>query len=725
MKVDDGPATATEPAPTRVEAVVRRRTFVRVARPLFGTIVAAGLGLWLAAIPSRYRRLLETAESINAAYVQQHDGASLLVLGPRAYAFVVLGLEVLFVVAFMTVSTLIVWRQTHRGTALLFATGLLMYSLWVTPTSDALHLSAPWWLPQSFLQFVGLYLAIVFFLSFPDGRLVPRWAPIQAVVWAVYVAAFTFVPHAHLSLIDPFLASFPAFLLLMLGGWAVGLVAQIQRYRTHADPEQRRQTKIVVVAVFAACVGYSAVYLPGLVFTTGTSAMLYDLYAVPMFWILAAPLPIAFVAAMLRHRLFGASTVLARTIVVAVLAAFITSAYIAIVVGIGSLIGGSGRSNLALSLAATALVAVAFQPVRARAHGFANRLVFGRRASPYEVLAEFAERVGETVATEDLVTETARILAEGTGASEASVWLRSGSELHAHAVWPGSLTREAEPIPVVDGVATAPAGVTLFLPVHDRGDLLGALSLTKPRDERLSQTEESLARTLASEAGLVLRNVRLTDELLHRMEELQASRQRLVTAQDAERRRLERNLHDGAQQQLVALAVKAGLARSMLSKDPAEAERLLGEISQDAREANQTLRDLARGIFPAVLVDEGLAAAIRAQAAKSPVPVDLRADGIGRYPLELEAAVYFCVLEALQNVAKYATASSARVDLEADERVLRFAVIDDGAGFDAAKVELGMGLQNMQDRLAARGGELSITSRPGAGTQIRGSLPIS
>jgi signal transduction histidine kinase len=676
------------------------------------------------AIPSRYRQLLDTAESIEATYARQHGGASLLVVGPKAYALVALGLEVLFVLAFLTISTLIVWRQTHRGTALLFATGLLMYSLWVTPTSDALHLSAPWWLAQSFLQFAGLYLAIVFFLTFPDGRVVPRWAPIQALVWAVYAAAFTLVPDAHLSLIDPFTASFEAFLLLMLGGWAVGIAAQILRYRTRADPEQRRQTKVVVIAVAAACVGYSAVYLPGLVLTSGTGAMLYDLYAVPTFWILAAPLPIAFVVAMLRHRLFGASTVLARTIVVAVLAAFITGAYIAIVVGIGSLIGGTGRSNLALSLAATAIVAVAFQPVRARAHRFANRLVYGDRASPYEVLAEFAEHVGDTVATEDLVTETARILAEGTGASEAAVWLRSGDELHAHATWPASEDRELASIPVVEGAAAAPEGVSLFLSVHDRGELLGALSLTKPPDERLTQTEESLARALASEAGLVLRNVRLTDELVHRMGELQASRERLVTAQDVERRRLERNLHDGAQQQLVALAVKAGLARSMLAKDPAEAERLLGEIADEAREANQTLRDLARGIFPAVLVDEGLAAAVRAQAAKSPVPVELDADGIGRYPLELEAAVYFCVLEALQNVAKYAGARSARVDLETDEHALRFAVIDDGAGFDTTTVELGMGLQNMQDRLAARGGELRITSRPGAGTEIRGSLPL-
>jgi signal transduction histidine kinase len=705
---------------------VDRPAFLRVARPFFGAVVAGGLALFVAAIPSRYRELMDTAEQVARAQGRlDPGGVSLPFFGPTTYAIVVLGLEVLFVLAFVTVSTLIVWRQTHRGTALLFATGLLMYALWVTPTSDALHLSAPWWLPQSFLQFVGLYLAVVFFLVFPNGVLVPSWVWVQAVVWAVYASVFTFVPHARLSLIDPFVAAVPAFLLLMLGGWGVGLVAQILRYRSHADAEQRRQTKIVVIAVFAACVGYSAVYLPGLVLTSGTAGMVYDLYAVPLFWVLAAPLPIAFTAAMLRHRLFGASTVLAQTIVVGVLAAFITGAYVAIVVGIGSRFGG--RSDLLLSLAATALVAVAFQPVRARAHRFANRLVFGRRASPYEVLAEFAEHVGETVATEDLVPATARILAEGTGAREATVWLRSGDELHPHATWPvgqESHDGEAARIPVIGGAVAAPADVSLFLPVFDRGELLGALSLTKPRDERLTQTEESLARTLASEAGLVLRNVRLTEELLHRMDELTASRQRLVTAQDVERRRLERNLHDGAQQQLVALAVKAGLARSMLGRDPDAAERLLGELQEDAREANQTLRDLARGIFPAILVDEGLPAAIRAQAAKSAVPVELHADGIDRYPLDVEAAAYFCVLEALQNVTKYARATTVRVELEASQGVLRLLVVDDGVGFDASTVAMGMGLQNMQDRLAALGGQLEVRSRLGDGTTVAGSLPL-
>jgi hypothetical protein len=232
--------------PIGARNVVERPSFVRVARPLFGTLVATALALWAFAIPSRYRELLSTAETIGAAHERlDPGGASLPFFGPHAYAAVVLVLELLFVLAFLTVSTLIVWRQTHRGTALLFATALLMYALWVTPTADALHLSGHWWVLQSLLQYAGLYLAVVFFLVFSDGRFVPRWAPAQAIVWAVYGIVFAFLPHARLGLVDPFVASVPAFLWLMLGAGAWGSSRRscgIEGMRTSSSDGRRRSS---------------------------------------------------------------------------------------------------------------------------------------------------------------------------------------------------------------------------------------------------------------------------------------------------------------------------------------------------------------------------------------------------------------------------------------------------------------------------------------------------
>jgi signal transduction histidine kinase len=196
-----------------------------------------------------------------------------------------------------------------------------------------------------------------------------------------------------------------------------------------------------------------------------------------------------------------------------------------------------------------------------------------------------------------------------------------------------------------------------------------------------------------------------------------------VAAQDEERRKLERNLHDGAQQNLVALKVKLGLAEAFAEKDPARARELVSQLKDDADEALETLRDLARGIYPPLLADKGLAAALESQARKATLPVTVDADGVDRYPQDIEAAVYFCALEALQNVQKYAQATGAIVRLADAGAELRFEISDDGRGFDPSTVRKGAGLTNMADRLDALGGSVDIDSRPGDGTRLVGRIP--
>jgi signal transduction histidine kinase len=260
--------------------------------------------------------------------------------------------------------------------------------------------------------------------------------------------------------------------------------------------------------------------------------------------------------------------------------------------------------------------------------------------------------------------------------------------------------------------------------VRHQGELLGALSVTKRRGEALTPIEQKLVDDLAHQAGLVLKNVGLSADLLARLEELRASRQRLVQAQDLERRRLERNLHDGAQQHLVALKVKLGLAEMLLGRDPVKAAATLQQLKGDADEALETLRDLARGIYPPLLADKGLVVALQSQARKATVPVTVEAEGVERYPQDIEATVYFCVLEALQNVQKYAGATAVVVRLRDGAGSLNFEVADDGRGFDTATAKKGAGLTNMSDRVAALAGSVEVTSRAGAGTQIRGSVPV-
>jgi signal transduction histidine kinase len=426
----------------------------------------------------------------------------------------------------------------------------------------------------------------------------------------------------------------------------------------------------------------------------------------------ALGVPAAAAVAILKYGLYEIDVVINKTIVYGLLAAFFTVVYVAVVVGVGTAIGSS--HNALLTLLAAAVIAIAFNPVRNRAKKLANRIAYGERATPYEILSEFAERMSATYSLEDVLPRTAQMLAQGTGAARADVWLRVGAHLVDEGTWP-----EAErlgDVPLTDGSSVEVPGASRTAPVRHQGELLGALSIHKPPGDPVSPVEDRLLSDVASQAGLVLRNVGL-------IEDLKASRQRIVAAQDQERRKIERNIHDGAQQQLVALALKLNLAKSFATREPAKTEELLGQLKAEAQDALENLRDLARGIYPPLLADRGLVAALEAQARKSAVPTQVEPDGVGRYSQDSEAAVYFCTLEALQNVAKYAQASRAIVRLSCLDGHLSFAVQDDGVGFDPATKGHGTGMQGMHDRLAALGGELRVISTPGSGTLVEGSVP--
>ena len=432
-------------------------------------------------------------------------------------------------------------------------------------------------------------------------------------------------------------------------------------------------------------------------------------------------LPIAIGIAVLKYRLYDLDLVIRKTVVFALLAAFITAVYVGIVVGIGTIAGAA--SNTVLSAVAAAAVALAFQPVRRGAQRIADRLVYGSRATPYELLSDFSQRVSATYAADDVLPRMARLVAEGIGADRAAVWLRSDDALRVAASWPDDDERPA-PIAIGDGdaVPSLPGSTDTF-PVDHHGDSLGALGVAMPLNDPMDPTKAKLVEDLASQAGLVLHNVRLTAELQARLDDLRAAQKRLVAAQDHERRKLERNIHDGAQQQLVALTVKLRLAQALVAKEPARAESMLVDLQADSQSALEDLRDLARGIYPPLLADKGLAAALGSQLRKSAVPATLLADGVGRYPQEIEAAVYFSCLEALQNAAKYAAASSATVELHDDGTELGFTVSDDGLGFDPASVIYGTGLQGITDRLGAIDGRLTVESAPGRGTVVIGHVP--
>ena len=310
-----------------------------------------------------------------------------------------------------------------------------------------------------------------------------------------------------------------------------------------------------------------------------------------------------------------------------------------------------------------------------------------------------------------------------------------------------SLNASEEPVVARAGVS-GPAWVEVWLPallpegndpilrvapITNSGELLGLIIARRaPGSENFNEEDDRVLTELARQVGLALHNVQLDsalqaslDEVRRQASELQASRARIVAASDQARRQIERNLHDGAQQHLVALAVNVRLARQLADADPEQAKAILDGLGTELQDAVQELRELAHGIYPPLLMDQGLTAALRAAAGRSQLDVEIKGNELPRYAADVEAAVYFCCLEALQNAGKYA-GEDARVvvHVREDKGKLGFDVVDDGAGFDPASGARGHGFVNMGDRLGAIGGSLRVDAAPGKGARIAGSIPL-
>jgi signal transduction histidine kinase len=417
------------------------------------------------------------------------------------------------------------------------------------------------------------------------------------------------------------------------------------------------------------------------------------------------------------------------------LAGFVVAVYVLVVLGGGVIIGQTDSPSLPLSVVATAVVALLFAPVQAGLDRVvATRLGQGDGPTPYDVLSRFSETVTGGQATDQLPARMSMLLAQGTGAAWAQVWLTVSGRLTLAATWPRDAAEDRTTPSLQPGGVDATAEGRRALTVQQGGQLLGVLRLQERPGLALTAVEERLFAGLAAQAGLVLRMAGLRSELrdrhvelVVRAAELKASRERLIRTQDDERRRLERDIHDGAQQHLVALIVNVRLAQAIAVRSPERAARVLSEQADAARVAIETLSSLSRGIYPRLLSDEGLAPALLAAVATSPVPVTIDAVGVGRLPASVEAALYFCCVEAVQNAAKHSGARSVSVRLDEDQDRWRLTVEDNGTGFDllADDLSMGAGLVNMSDRLDSIGGSVTVGSLSGRGTTVTAVVPRS
>ncbi len=551
----------------------------------------------------------------------------------------------------------------------------------------------------SFILMLLLFLPMLF----PDGMLLSRaWRIpiISGLVFALLALLgnlflVTHVSADHPEILNPLANAslarvFQRFVNLSVPFGLVALVGSLSsvvvRYR-RGDRLQRQQLRWFLLALFLAAI-------PFLLGPDSVVSNLLIILFVPL-------LPISIAIAVLRYRLYDIDIVINRALVYGALAAFITMVYVAIVVGIGRMIGSGSRPNLALSIVATAVVAVAFQPVRERVQRFANRLIYGKRATPYEVMAGFADRMAGTLSIDDVLPRMAEAAARGVGASAARATLFLPNGERRSTVWP----------------ATAADGAFgRVLPIAYRGDPMGEIAIRENPGQGIRPAEGRLLVDLAQQAGLVFHNVRLTAELEARLSdlstqaaELRASRQRIVTARETERRRLGGEIRTGVQQELEATSAQLDEVERLMHEDAGAASARLDSLTGETQRTLDALRELARGIFPPLLADKGIVSALEAQTRKSAMPASIHVDpGLAsvRFDPGVEAAVYFCCVEALRRVVSAATVEIGHID-----GALTFAIR--GAG------DLDGRLEGLRDRLEALGGSI----KQDQSGQLRGSVP--
>lgn len=466
---------------------------------------------------------------------------------------------------------------------------------------------------------------------------------------------------------------------------AFGIFGLFVRYRRGTAREQRQLRWVLLAGTLVVALTIVPTTLDELGLLPGfqQSGWAYVTFAPALL------LPLSIVGAVTEPPWIDIDFVIRRSFVLGTVSLIILAIYVAVAAAIGLAVGSELPIGLAVVL--TVVVAIALQPVRDRLQRLADRWVFGVRPSGYETLATFGSTMTDVSRPSEVVDQLA------TSARQA---LRLS---WAMAIVPGFGSRT---------VGEARGEAALELQIGGPDDGLGRLVCGEPLVGSLGPDEVALARALVGQAASAIANARLAA--------------RIVEAQEEERSRIERNLHDGAQQELVALVAQLSLVRSMAGAGTLRVSTI-DELQMAVRSILNDIRELAQGISPSIVRDAGIVAAVEERCARLPIDVTLRVEPTlrrARFPAQIEGAAYFLVAEALANVLKHAHATHARVSLQQQEAGLAVTVADDGNGFDPS-ANRGSGLAGLEDRIAALGGTMQVTSRPATGTLVTAVIPVT
>ena len=639
---------------------------------------------------------------------------------------------ILIVVPLYAVGVWLTWRlPTHPQPVRLLVSGTAFVANGAFGTlASQLQINSAWAPVFSTLsleaQAIGSLAVALLIGSYPDGFVERSWQRLALrCSWVVLLGpplallASPVVPASPWDTVDfampnPYAVSWLAWLAqpaawLAVNSWwvaVVGVLVLCARF-VAADGGGRARMRVLFVVVVVGITLYAAGTVALALGAPEDSAL--AIAVISLGSLTAILLPGAIVYGVLRHRLFDLDLVVRKSVAYGVASLLIAAAYAVVAATPGLMLGN--RIPVTLAVVITIAAALAFQPLRRRLESAVSRRLFGDRVRQYQLLKNLGMTMEQTAELDEFLPRLARAVRDGVDANWVRVRLRD-----ADGNWLD------EPVGAAgDVTGKSAAGIDLVR----AGELVGRVDLG-PKSGGYAPADLELLTTVAAQATTAVANVRLATQLKEGLDELSISRVRLIAAQDAERRRIERDLHDGIQQEVVALIAGLRLARNRLSRDQLTAAELT-DLQQQAREMLRDLRELAHGIHPPVLSDNGLVAALESRVTRYPIAVQILADDglrAERFSEDVEGTAYFVACESLTNVAKHAGTAGARIRLSHSGSRLRLVVEDDGQGFEPNGARSG-GLANIRDRVEALHGQLTIDSRLGVGTSVRAELPLA
>jgi signal transduction histidine kinase len=708
---------------------------LRLLQALWSLLVICDLFVLMVSLPAFYQVLhtvctgpIATCFITDQLLPQELTALRQAGISLHTYALAVFCLDLVASLAFLLVGAVIFWRRANTWMGLFVSFLLINFgslglsishanSLPIPPTNSLYALAYGIGLPLSILAYLCFAF---FFFTFPNGRFVPRWSWILVSLWIVNFVVFAAPPDSPLNINNWSQLLQACWLLMVFGG---SLSTQIYRFRRVAPPVQRQQIKWLIygfapVLLLPICFALLQVLFPSL-FWQAVTEPLYRFYYLPV--------PLCIGIAILRYRLWDIDLIINRTLVYGTLTACVIGLYVLVVVGLGTLIQAQG--NVLLSLLATGLIAVLFQPLRLRLQRAVNRLMYGERDDPYAVLAHLGNRLEATLVPEKVLPTIVETVAQTLKLPYVAIALlpEQGSFNGAADGTAGAITLPgAQEADIVASYGEPPPN-PVRVPLVYQAETVGYLLLAARAGDTFGKADKRLLTDLARQAGVAVYAVRLTTHLQDLTVSLQESRERLVTTREEERRRLRRDLHDGLGPALASLTFKVDAARNLLAQDNERTETLLAEVRQQAQEAISDIRRLVYNLRPPALDEFGLLSALREQVAlyqHQGLQIEFETpSSMPPFPAAVEVAIYRIAQEALTNVVRHAQAQHCLLRLSIDTEALHLDISDDGQGIPTVH-HIGIGLHAMHERASELGGHCTITPGPSRGTVICVRLPL-